>query len=471
LSLLLGLGWTQPAAAFCGFYVASADSKLYANATMVVLMRDGTRTVLSMQNNYQGPAEAFALVIPVPSVLKKEQVKTLPREIFEHVDALGAPRLVEYSEADPCAPQYKREMWSVSGSMVARMSKASPRPSVKVEARFEVGEYDVVILSASDSSGLERWLLANHYRIPSGSAPVLAPYVAAGTKFFVAKVDPKRVTFKDGQALLSPLRFYYDTPEFSLPVRLGLLNSHGQQDLIVNVLAADRYELANYPNVSVPTNLIVRDSVRGDFAGFYEALFSRMLEQQRGAIVTEYAWDSGSCDPCPSPPLSSSELATLGADVVRGDNAGSARFTLTRLHYRYNRETLGADLVFKRAPALLGGRGVPNQRGELDTRALTSGSASGGNFAPAVNTFQGRYVILHAWSGATQCETPLRGQWDTVHARPPTAKSAVLSGSARPPANLPALLVHAVPALGLTPASGAEANKRAATPNVKSKQN
>ena len=37
--------------AFCGFYVSGADARLTNNATNVVLMRDGTRTVLSMQNN------------------------------------------------------------------------------------------------------------------------------------------------------------------------------------------------------------------------------------------------------------------------------------------------------------------------------------------------------------------------------------------------------------------------------------
>src|SRR5216683_4174337 len=82
--------------AFCGFYVSGADAKLFNNATQVVLMRDGTRTVLSMQNNYQGPPENFAMVVPVPQVLQKENVKTLPREIFDKVDKLAAPRLVEY---------------------------------------------------------------------------------------------------------------------------------------------------------------------------------------------------------------------------------------------------------------------------------------------------------------------------------------------------------------------------------------
>ena len=55
----------------CAVYVAGADAKLFNNATIVVLMREGTRTVRSMQNNYQGPPEDFALVVPVSIVLQK----------------------------------------------------------------------------------------------------------------------------------------------------------------------------------------------------------------------------------------------------------------------------------------------------------------------------------------------------------------------------------------------------------------
>src|SRR5271167_4972233 len=79
--------------AFCGFYVSSAGKSLLNNATMVVMMRDGTRTVLSMQNAYQGPPEDFAMVVPVPVVLQKENVKTLAPGVFDHIDQLTAPRL------------------------------------------------------------------------------------------------------------------------------------------------------------------------------------------------------------------------------------------------------------------------------------------------------------------------------------------------------------------------------------------
>ena len=77
---------TVPSIRTFGPKVRGADQKLFNNATNVVLMRQGTRTVLSMQNNYQGPPENFAMVVPVPVVLQKENVKTLPTDIFDKID-------------------------------------------------------------------------------------------------------------------------------------------------------------------------------------------------------------------------------------------------------------------------------------------------------------------------------------------------------------------------------------------------
>ena len=101
-ALAVALAVPRAAAAFCGFYVAGGDQKMFNDATQVVLMRKGTRTVLSMQNNYQGPPEAFAMVVPVPVVLHEGDVKTLSKDVFAHVEQMGAPRLVEYWEQDPC---------------------------------------------------------------------------------------------------------------------------------------------------------------------------------------------------------------------------------------------------------------------------------------------------------------------------------------------------------------------------------
>jgi hypothetical protein len=461
--------------AFCGFYVSGEDASLHNDATMVVIMREGTRTVLSMQNNYQGPPQDFAMVVPVPVVLQEENVKTLPREIFARLDKLAAPRLVEYWEQDPCF-QYA-VMEAASADMARPASKSAGRSRVKeeelgvtIEAQFEVAEYDIVILSAKDSSGLDRWLRQNDYRIPKGAEKLLRPYVEQNTKFFVAKVDVDKVRFVDGKAVLSPLRFHYDSPKFSLPVRLGLLNSAGQQDLLVHILAkGQRYELANYANATIPTNIVVRDAVRRDFGRFYDALFEKTVEKNPGAVVTEYAWDATSCDPCPEPPLTMSELLSLGADVIvpsppdpyadiEGVVPRRSRpvrwqpdgFVLTRLHYRYGKNGLGEDLLFRTAGPIIGGRGMPDTRGELaERKAQPSG----------MNNFQGRYVILHRWEGPIECSNPQRGNWggppDGGSPRPVPASNPRMQTGKSPSSTaafrgaLPALIQTDVPELSL----------------------
>lgn len=406
LTLAAALASPSHAEAFCGFYVGGADTSLYANATMVVLMRDGNRTVLSMQNDYQGPPEGFAMVVPVPVVLHEEDVKTLPRDIFRRIDHLAAPRLVEYWEHDPCATEDYFAMEMARAAMPTTVAEEEGRASddlrVRVEAQFAVAEYDVVILSAGDSAGLETWLRRERYNIPRGAAALLRPYVESGTKFFVARIDPSRVTFEHGRAVLSPLRFHYDTPDFWLPVRLGLLSSQGQQDLIVHVLArGQRYEVANYANVTIPTNLRVVDAVREEFGGFYEWVFRETVAHNPRTVVTEYAWDSMSCDPCPGPVLSPEDVMTLGADVIADRQPYG--FTLTRLHYRYGPDDLTEDLVFRAAPPIRGGQGIPAPDGTMEQGAQLSEHGQ--------NTFQGRYVILHPWEGSISCHQPRRGRW------------------------------------------------------------
>jgi uncharacterized protein (TIGR03382 family) len=449
-----------PAAAhaFCGFYVSGAGGDLFNNATQVVLMRKGTRTVLSMQNNYQGPPQDFAMVVPVPVVLQKENVKTLPREIFRKVDQLAAPRLVEYWEQDPCRPQIAYgAMGKGFGSGVgrARAESRSKDLGVTVEARFAVGEYQIVILSARDSTGLDTWLREEKYAIPEGAEPYLKPYVEGGSKFFVAKVDASKVKFENGQAMLSPLRFHYDAESFNLPIRLGMMNSAGTQDLIVHILApGQRYEVANYPNVTIPTNLDVKEEARDRFGEFYAALFDRTLETNPGAVVTEYAWDAGSCDPCPTPPLDPGALATLGGDVLGAGGAASARgrvmmpmygFVLTRLHMRYGKDGINEDLVFKAAPPIAGGREWRGEGGKLEE----------GKVAAPINNFQGRYAIRHEWTGPIACEHPVRGVWGgppsgQASSRPRPALD--LAFVPRGQTQLASILRQDVPEIGITAA-------------------
>jgi hypothetical protein len=448
VAALAALAVPYPAHAFCGFFINTGGVKVTNKATMVVLMRDGTRTVLSMQNSYDGPPEDFAMVVPVPVVLKKENVRTLPRDIFDKVDDLAAPRLVEYWEADPCLRPGRDDVYDMiamsdgdGGGGGGGGGYRGPPPldpyRVKVMSTFVVDEYEIVVLSAEDSLGLERWLHDNGYKIPDGAAALLHPYVAEGMKFFVAKVDAKKVKLDGGHALLSPLRFHYDSEDFRLPIRLGLVNSGGVQDLVVHILASSRYETANYPNVTVPTNLHVKARTAAGFADFYAALFDATLKAHPGAAVTEYAWNSATCDPCPGPTLYAPDLAMLGADVAPGAMAGG--MVLTRIHMRYTKASLGEDVVFRAAAPIAGGRE------EWVGKALERGARP-----DTVNNFQARYVIRHRWTGPIACAAPRRGIWggSPTGDRPP-APAKNLAFARRAGVSLVSFLREDVPEIGV----------------------
>ena len=396
--------------AFCGFYVAGSDAQLVSDATQVVMMRYGNITIQSMQNNYDGPPEDFAMVVPVPQVLRKENVKTLPRESFDKIDRLTSPRLVEYWEQDPCPEPgyygYDEEPMmaptSDDSETVAEKSRKKAPPKVKVEAKFSVAEYDIVILSATESTALDTWLRQNGYKIPEGAEPYLAPYVTSGMYFFVAKVDVEKVQ-RDagGRAVLSPIRFHYENDGFFLPVRLGMINSAGKQDLVVYVLAQQfRFEVANRPNVFIPTNIEVKDEVRNQFATFFDGIFSATVKENPGAVVTEYSWATSKCDPCPGPTLDQADILTFGGDVISPEMQ-AWNWNVTRLHARYGPDDIGEDLVFMKAAPIVGGREVRDHTGALEQGASPSD----------FNNFQARYIIRHEWAGPVDCPNPQFGIW------------------------------------------------------------
>lgn len=414
------------------------------------------------------------MVIPVPVVLQKEQVKTLSPSVFKRIDELSAPRLVEYWEKDPCVDphEYLKNKKGGGIPMMARRSAVDEDDGlgVRIEAKFEIGEYQIVILSAKDSTGLETWLHQNKYNIPKGAAEALAPYVRDQMKFFVARVDIKKVQRDShGLVVLSPLRFGFDSAELRLPVRLGLLNADGKQDLIIYVLSPDsRYEVANYPNIFVPTNIEVADSVRHGFGSFYAELFDETLRHSGDrAVITEYAWQTSGCDPCPTPPLQDSELFILGDEqifpgvaesvaVPSGDSAvasgrrqpyfgGGSAWVLTRLHTRYDRRTLNEDLIFRAARPAVGGRA--NWDGTLGDNGAQVLNQDGG-----VNNFQGRYIIRHYWKGAVSCKDPRYG----VFGGPPGGSGKSPASAATDLANVPrgqiklgAVIQASVPSLGI----------------------
>ncbi|ALF52484.1 hypothetical protein ACX27_05905 [Nostoc piscinale CENA21] len=391
ITVLAVLCFAPTAWAFCGFYVAKADSKLYNQASQVILARDGDRTVLTMANDFKGEVKDFAMVVPVPTVIKKEQVRVAPPKIVERLDAFSAPRLVEYFDSDPCT-EYDRVFNEAVPAPATRARAGAVRGGasdlgVTVEARFNVGEYDIVILSAKESGGLETWLNRNGYKIPRGAKQLLQPYVRSGMKFFVAKVNLDKFE-ESGYQFLRPLQISYQSRKFMLPIRLGMINANAAQDLIVYVLSPKgQAEITNYRTVKVPSDANIPVFIKNEFSDFYKSMFqTAYLREDRKVAFLEYAWDMSSCDPCSAEPLNPEELKQAGVFWLDNNSSDDEPFPsssrrrpfpsssvfITRLHIRYTRDKFPEDPIFQ----------------------ATSNQES----------FQGRYILQHPFTGELKCQ-------------------------------------------------------------------
>jgi hypothetical protein len=389
LAVILLLTWAVPAWAFCGFYVGGANTKLFNEASQVIIAHQDDKTILTMANDFQGAVKDFALVVPVPVAIKREQVNVGDPEVIKKLDAFSQPRLVEYNDPDPCAPTSDGALEESGGPVRPSVRARATAPTsaanlgVTIEDQFKVNEYEILILSAKESTGLETWLRGNGYQIPRGASEVLRPYIRQNMKFFVAKVDLKEFN-NSGQKFLRPLQIAYKSPKFMLPIRLGMLNAKGDQDLVAYILSPrGQVEVTNYRTVKVPTGNLIPEFVKDDFGKFYKSTFQRSYERENKKVAfLEYAWDVSNCDPCSTTPPSPEELRKAGVfwgneGVNTAPQRGrrprpiAGNTFITRLHVRYARANFAEDLVFQ----------------ETSNR----------------ENFQGRYVMTHPFRGSATC--------------------------------------------------------------------
>ncbi len=372
--LALAAGAAQ---AFCGFYVSRADGDLYNSASKVVYVRTGDTSVITMSSDYRGPAAEFAMVVPTPRVLNRNQVRTVPSGTVDHLDRYTAPRLVEYFDYDPCEgglvePVMESAVVEEGSGRTAKQERRDGARAlgVTILRDYAVGSYDIQVLSAKQSDGLATYLKGEGYKLPDGAEAVLADYIQMGMKFFVARVNLSRHAADKAQDL-EPLQISFRSPDFMLPIQLGKLNGNGPQDLLVMTLTRKgRVNLRNYTIKDLPTDIDVPVFVKDLFPQFYRAMFDR-LAPQSGAYL-EYAWDMAWCDPCADDPLTLDEFRQLGVSWVRKGNVATPEVFVTRMHVRYSAKGMFEDLKFA----------------ETDNR----------------ENFQGRYVMNHPFDGKITCD-------------------------------------------------------------------
>jgi len=280
MSLLLLTTLMNPAQA-CGGFFCDQGQPVIQNAERVVFAIDeqAQEVEAHVQIFYQGDAEDFAWIVPIPS----EPV------IFESTqalfDTLAIQTLPTFSMRTVDEGNCREPMnVAIGGSKEASMafdSATSTTGSVTVVGEQEVGPYDTVTLKAQSTDALLTWLLDNDYDIPAELEPLLEPYVSEDAHFLALKLQSDR-----SAGDIAPIAFRYPGDRASLPIQLTSVAAAPDTRLEIYVFADARATPESYLHVQLNDAAIDWWSNGSN----YNDLISRAADEAGGhAFATDFS--------------------------------------------------------------------------------------------------------------------------------------------------------------------------------------
>ncbi|HEY4221351.1 MAG TPA: DUF2330 domain-containing protein [Myxococcota bacterium] len=331
----------DPARAMCGCMLRprpdvkkgeTLGAKIVNKSSKVILARDGDTTSMTLANDFVGAPAHFGLVVPVPTVIHKEDVKVVGDEVFDRLERATAPTVTEVFDDDDCARPSSAGAGMLRTESVA--PAAAPKASraadygVKVESHFFAGEYEIAVLSGTNANGLIAWLQKFDYDVPDDAKEVLQSYIKQKMMFFLARVYVKEMG--TGPRHLRPIQVRYQTPKLMLPIRLGMVNADGAQELLVFALTSrGRVDTTNYRTVKMPTGAKLPYFAKDAWTEVYGAMFDEQEKREDKRVLFIEAQD---------------RLAVDDSVKKAGAFWQSGQAFVTRLHFRYASDQFPEDL-------------------------------------------------------------------------------------------------------------------------------
>ena len=408
-------------------------------AVQVLLVRDGARTVVAIQPSYIGPGQDFVWMLPVPAGVRRDQIVAngYLAELFRHLDHVTAPRLVGLEQRDPCPPPPSGQPAFLGGRESHPAAMPPQGEGLRIawrrwwyfqerrEDRREVArrvaakaremassEYQLHLLSGQGSA-VARWLRRHGYPVNQRVRDFLTWQVPPDHQVLIAQVAMEDVAYERDHYALRPVMYVVEDETFQTNVSRNLSSAETARWTLY-VVGPSRYEVAERPNVVVPTNLSVRASAGLAFDALYRGLVRRARGERSDTVITEWAGHRGPCDRRSMGTFSLDWLSkAAGADLWTAPSS-SAPLTLTRLSLLALRPR--ETLTFEPAPAIEAGLADLDPSGQISTAVTPS----------AENHVRARYVVLRPWPTPSACEAP-RTLW--VPAAVNASSSAVYARS------------------------------------------
>lgn len=228
LLVILGtilLAGAVPHATSDGGFFWPGEASVYQNAERVIFTVNGDGTItIVLGISYEGEAEEFSWVFPVPSL---PELDVAEMESLRVLEAATIPQM-EYPPR-PC--NHLRLTGGGGGGGGPDIMSAG-----------EVGPYDYTVLGGEDDpEALVTWLRENGYRVPEEIEPVIAAYVEEGMHFLAMRL---RQDFSTED--IQPIVITYEAKQVVFPLRLTAVAAVEDMPIHVWVFADEQYIPKNY---------------------------------------------------------------------------------------------------------------------------------------------------------------------------------------------------------------------------------
>jgi hypothetical protein len=222
------------------FFPDSMYRDLYESAQKAVILYGNSTEHLILSVSFEGDAEEFAWVIPVPD--KPEIVVTDP-ELFWELSDLTISAI------------------STPGFGCLRHEGLAPSPDgVDVIQEQVVGPYATAILSATNATALADWLNANGYVFPEDGEEIISEYIEKEWYFVATKinamVDVDLFGYEEveeepiaalAEGAIEPIVLSFASDEIVYPLRITSLSATSPEVLLYvladHVMVPEQYPL------------------------------------------------------------------------------------------------------------------------------------------------------------------------------------------------------------------------------------
>lgn len=352
---LMGLcGLSSTARACGGLFCNRAFAPVDQSAERIVFKVNADDTVrMIVQVSYQGSAEDFAWILPLPDVPDAETLGTFPMAALTALDAGTAPSFLPPTECNGgSAPSSSGCGFSDSDVLYSAAAESGMENGVDIHIRKRVGDYEAVVVGSDDPMLLINWLVDNDYNVTQPMLPYIRRYAQNGMKFLALKLV-------DGASVndIAPIDLTLPGQTPSIPLTITALAAEPEMSIVVIVLADQRFAGANWPDVNVEVGSVAW-ALEAD--GTFRSAWSRRVAEQIDA-AGGYGWvtelSSRTADVTGSvssmlsqqtgpggEPLEAAELERASAAL--GDLSKAEH--ITRLYTRVSAEEMVQDPVFKR---------------------------------------------------------------------------------------------------------------------------